>query len=86
MNKQKYSKLLNTFEEIRIKKDAVDLLAALKTVLDEATESDGTVRIVIDRNKQVLNIPASLLKDYIQTRKGEIEVETDTLLDKVTVV
>lgn len=86
MNKQKYSKLLNTFEQIKTKKDAVDLLAALKTVLDEATETDGTIKIVIERNKQVLNIPARLLKDYIKDRKTEIEVEGDALLDTVTVV
>ena len=85
MNKQKYSKLLTAFEELKIKKDSVDLLSALKTVLDEATEVDGTIKITIDRNKQTLSIPSTILINYVNSQKIQIETEVDTLIDKVTI-
>lgn len=85
MNKAKYNKIKEAFEALTAKKADVDLLASLKTVLDEATDEQGLIKIIIERNKQELLIPASLLTDYVTQRKTDIETEVDTLVDNVTI-
>jgi hypothetical protein len=85
MNKAKYNKIKEAFEALTLKKADVDLLASLKTVLDEATNEQGLIKIIVERNKQELLIPASLLTDYVTQRKTDIETEVDTLVDKVTI-
>lgn len=85
MNKQKYSQILQTFESIKAQKDSVDTLASLDTILQEATDTQGMIKIIIERNKQELTIPAALLRDYVQVRKTTIESDVDALLSKVDI-
>lgn len=80
----KYIKVKETIEEIEARKRNFDTLSALKTILDEATQ-DGMIAITIDRNKQGLSIPASLLTSYILQRKGEEEAEVNRLVAKVDI-
>lgn len=85
INKQKLRKVQQALGSLKVKQDGVDLLLALKVVIEEATDTEGLIKIVIDRNKQELTIPATLLLDYIAQRQGDVEKEVETLLDKIDV-
>lgn len=85
MKKEKYNKIQKVSDKLRIKTESVDLLATLKVVLTEATDPEGQIKIIVERNQQGLTIPASLLIEYVEKRKLEIETEVDTLLDDVDV-
>ena len=85
MNKAKYTQIVQTFDSIKAQKDSVDVLASLDTILQEATDPQGLLSITIDRNKQQLTIPATLLRDYVQARKTTIETDVDALLAKVDI-
>lgn len=85
MDKIKYNKIREKLEQITTVKADVDLLASLKTVLAEATEPDGMIKIIVERNKQELKIPALLLITYINERKSDIEAEVDTLMGTVDI-
>ena len=81
----KYNKIKEAMEVLQAEKTAFDLLASLKTILLEATDPDGNIKIILDRNKQEITLPASILMSYVDEKKNEREVEVNKIIAKVDI-
>lgn len=81
----KYEQIKTTFSQISALKEASSTLSMLSVVLAEATDEKGMLKIVIERNKQVIEIPASILTDYIDILKDSKDIEADDIIAKITI-
>lgn len=77
--------IIATLEELKVKQVLSDELSELITKIQESTDTDGLVEIEIKRIDRVLKFPATLIENFLTSKKGEIETERDTIVDKITI-
>lgn len=81
----KYNKIKETMEALQAEKLAFDTLASLVTILNEATDANGDIKIIIERNKQEITLPATLLIDFVTDKKTQREAEVNKIIAKVDI-